>query len=92
MREETFFQDMKNKKNVENENRRILYVMLLRSFGSEKIFLKQMRHHNAYSSFDHIIELMNEQILNGKATYDDVVTDPTIGRLIVDLMYDLHKK
>ncbi|WP_218824967.1 hypothetical protein [Lactobacillus taiwanensis] len=66
--------------------------MIVNSFGNEEIFLKQMRHHNAYNRFNHIIELMNKQIITKKVTYADVIKDPTIGRLIMDLMADLHKK
>ena len=35
---------------------------------------------------------MNKQIITEKVTYADVIKDPTIGRLIMDLMADLHKK
>ncbi len=83
---------MEDKEKVEYENRRVLYRMIVNSFGNEKIFLKQMRYHNAYNRFNHIIELMNKQIITEKVTYADVIKDSTIGRLIMDLMADLHKK
>lgn len=83
---------MEDKEKVEYENRRVLYRMIVNSFGNEKIFLKQMRYHNVYNRFNHIIELMNKQIITEKVTYADVIKDSTIGRLIMDLMADLHKK
>lgn len=83
---------MEDKEKIEYENRRVLYRMIVNSFGNEKIFLKQMSHHNAYNRFNHIIELMNKQMITEKVTSADVIKDPTIGRLIMDLMSDLHKK
>lgn len=80
-----------DREKVENENRRVLYRILSNSFGNERLFLKQMRLHNAYIRFDQIIVLMNKAIIIDGATYDNVIENHIIGQLIMDLMYYLHE-